>query len=122
MLGDRQPEDYPDAAPFQASGEDRRVTRIAAFVEALAAGRRYGLEQAIEAAYEAGASREDLLGAVDMARALGGIRALLLVKAYEDVHAWYWIAARRLAPAHASAHAPGAVGQMGEMGRWIPLD
>jgi len=73
-----------------------RNTCLKAFIEALAADQPHLFEQAVKAAYKVGASREDLLAAVEIARRRAEIPAATLSHAYATVHAWHWLAARRM--------------------------
>ena len=54
------------------------------------------MEQAVKAAYKAGASREDLLASVEVARRRAELPAVTLSCAYATVHAWRWMMARRI--------------------------
>ncbi len=51
----------------------------------------------VKAAYRQGCSTQDLLAAVDIARYLRDLPAPLLRRAWEAVHDWAWIDARRRA-------------------------
>lgn len=74
-----------------------RITRLAALTRAVSAGEPEAFAAVVKAAYAAGASREELLGAVEVARVLAGASGAVVVQAYAAIHAWHWIAARRRA-------------------------
>lgn len=75
--------------------DDLRVSHIAAFAEAVAAGHPHRFAQAVKAAYAAGTSREDLLAAVDINRQFAEVPAPGRAQAYEAIHEWHWMVARR---------------------------
>lgn len=75
---------------------DRRITQLAAFTGVVAARQPEEFSRVVEAAYRAGASQEDLLGAVEVARVLADAPGPLVVQAYVAVQSWHRIAARRL--------------------------
>jgi hypothetical protein len=68
---------------------------LAAFAEAVTAGRPERFAEAVKAAYQAGACREDLLAAVGAIRWPDDPPYPVLAKAYAAIHEWYWMAARR---------------------------
>ena len=72
------------------------LSHLTAFTAAVATGQAYRFEEAVKAAYEAGARREELLLAVDSARLLTPIPAPILERAYAAIHAWYWMESRRV--------------------------
>ncbi len=74
---------------------DTRIAPLTAFTEAITSGQAHLFEQAVKAAYAAGASREDLLRAVEIGRCLAEVPGPFLAQAYAAVHAWYWMVARR---------------------------
>ncbi len=74
---------------------DAVLTPITEFAEAVAARRAGLFEPAVKAAYVAGASRETLLMAIDVARQLAEVPAPVAAEAFAAVHRWSWIAARR---------------------------
>jgi hypothetical protein len=67
------------------------LSHLTAFSAAVATGQAHRFEQAIKAAYEAGAPREELFLAAGSARLLTQIPAPILEKAYAAIHAWYWM-------------------------------
>jgi alkylhydroperoxidase/carboxymuconolactone decarboxylase family protein YurZ len=73
----------------------RCLSHLTTFTAAVATGQAYRFEEAVKTAYEAGASREELLLAVDSARHLTQIPALTLGQAYATIHAWHWMESRR---------------------------
>ena len=92
-------------------GLDSRVSaldallHLTAFTEAVATGQTQQLEPMVKAAYGAGASREDLLTAVQVGRCLGAVPGPVVRQAYVAIHAWSWIAARRAGLVQAGAAA-----------------
>lgn len=74
------------------------LTPITTFAESVAAGRPEQFEDAVRAAYEAGADRDTLLMAVDVAGGGARVPAAIAGQAYAAVHRWQWIAARRARP------------------------
>ena len=89
----------PQASPVgPAETRDERITHLAAFTGAIAANHATQFDGIVKAAYGAGATREDLLAAVEVARVLADAPGPLVVQAYAAIHAWRWIEARRLAP------------------------
>jgi hypothetical protein len=74
---------------------DAVLTPITEFAEVVAARRAGLFEAAVRAAYVAGASRDTLLMAVDVACQLAEVPAPLAAEALAAVHRWSWIAARR---------------------------
>ncbi len=84
------------ANPEVVRKQDRPLaTYLAAFTEAVAAGRTDRFEEAVKGAYAAGASEEDLLVALEMGRLLSEVPAPVRTEAYATIHAWRWIEARR---------------------------
>ena len=71
------------------------LTPITAFAKVVAAGHAGRFEPAVKAAYGAGASRDTLLMAVDVACHLAEVPAPVAAAAFAAVHRWSWIAARR---------------------------
>jgi len=92
------------------------LSHLTAFSAAAATGQAHRFEQAIKAAYEAGAPREEFFPAADSARLLTQIPAPILEKAHAAIHAWYWMESRRVwerrAPAFQAAQA-AALGSYG---------
>lgn len=72
---------------------DTALTPITGFAGAVAAQQASLLESAVRAAYEAGATRDTLLMAVDVARRRTEIPIPVAAQAYATVHRWAWIAA-----------------------------
>ncbi len=72
-----------------------RIAHLIAFIEAITDGQPHLFQPAVKAAYRAGASREELLTAVEIGRGLRHVAAPVVSQAYATVHAWYWMAARR---------------------------
>ncbi len=70
-------------------------SRVAAFAEGVAAGRPRRFALAIGAADAAAARREELPAAVDVNRQFAELPAPRRAHAYEAVHKWRWMAARR---------------------------
>lgn len=71
------------------------LTPVTTFAETIAAGRPEQFEEVVRAAYEAGADRDTLLMAVDVARHQASVPTRVLARAYTTIHQWAWIAARR---------------------------
>ena len=94
-----QPDLGPCRRDLSGSGGARsspeRRSLPAAFAKAIAARQPEQFERLVKAAYEAGASREDLLTAVEVARVLADAPGPVVVEAYATVHTWRWVAARR---------------------------
>ncbi len=76
---------------------DARIAQLTALAEAIASRQSHLFEQTVKAAYAAGASREDLLTAVEVGRCLGDVPGPVVKRAYATVHTWNWMASRRLA-------------------------
>lgn len=99
MIAIQEARTCPQASPVgPVEARDERITRLAAFTGAIAAQQADQFDRIVKAAYNAGASREDLLAAVEVARVLADAPGPLVVQAYAAIHAWRWIEARRLAP------------------------
>ena len=79
-----------------AQARDERIARLAAFTGVLAAQQPGEFGRVVKAAYEAGATREDLLAALEVARVLADASGALAVQAYAAIHAWHSIAVHRL--------------------------
>jgi alkylhydroperoxidase/carboxymuconolactone decarboxylase family protein YurZ len=75
---------------------NERIAHLIAFIEAIAAGQPHLFERAVKEAYKAGASREEMLTAVDIARGMAPASDAVVSQAYATVHAWRWLAARRM--------------------------
>ena len=96
-VGPPEREEHPD--------RDARIAPLATFTDAIMARRPDRFGPAVRAAYAAGAEREDLLVALDMARLMAEVPAPLVTQAYAAIHVgdWHWIAARRVASRRALA-------------------
>jgi hypothetical protein len=70
---------------------NNRIERLTAFTEVVAANQSHLFEQAVKAAYEAGARHSDLLTAVDIARALATLPPRAVTRAYRVVDDWQWM-------------------------------
>ncbi len=81
---------------FWSDLDDVRVGAIAAFVDVVVAGQAHRFEQTAKAAYAGGASRGDLLAAVDLGQQVGEVPAPVRAQAYAAIHAWHWMVARRI--------------------------
>ena len=75
---------------------EERTNSLSAFAEAVAARDTEQFARLVKVAYQAGATREDLLTAVEIGRGFGEPSGPVLAEAYATVHAWQWIAVRRL--------------------------
>jgi hypothetical protein len=96
-----------------------RVTLLAALSEAVSARQTHRFERLARAAYTAGASREDLITAIEIGRLLGDPVEPVPTEAYATVHAWQWMASRRMSRDEESA--PCAERRGSERARmWIP--
>ncbi len=84
---------------------DRKASLLG-LLETVAASCAEQFEEAVNAAYEAGASREDLLCTVEVGGALGQVPLGLLAQAYATRHARHWMAARCGTPRRAPAPKP----------------
>jgi hypothetical protein len=80
-----------------------RTALLAAFTEAVSTRQAHEFVWLIKAAYGAGASREDLLIAVETGWRLGDPPEPITAEAYATVHAWQWMATRRTARGDESA-------------------
>lgn len=74
------------------------LTPITTVAEVVAAQRQADIEDAVKAAYRAGATRDTLLMAVEVARQVVEVPGPVVARAYATVHQWSWMAARRQAP------------------------
>jgi hypothetical protein len=72
-----------------------RVTLLAALSEAVSVRQTHQFERLVWAAYSAGASREDLITAIEIGRLLGHPPEPVPTEAYAAVYAWNWMANRR---------------------------
>jgi hypothetical protein len=81
---------------------------LIAFLEAITSGQTYQFEHLVKTAYIAGASREDLLTALEIARFLADVPEPVLTEARATIHAWHWIVGRRFE--HQRSLAPPAEG------------
>ena len=75
-----------------------QMALLVAFAEAVSARQAHEFEWLVKAAYGAGASREDLLTAVESGSLLGDPSEPVVTEAYATVHAWQWMAS------HCTAH------------------
>jgi alkylhydroperoxidase/carboxymuconolactone decarboxylase family protein YurZ len=75
---------------------EERMSYLFAFAKAVATRETEQFAQLIKAAYQAGATREDLLTAVEIGRMFGEPSRTVLAEAYATIHAWQWIAVRSL--------------------------
>jgi hypothetical protein len=87
---------------------DERNANLIALIEAITIGRTYQFEHLVKSGYIAGASREDLLTALEIARFLADVREPVLTEARATIHAWHWIVGRRFE--HQRSLAPPAEG------------
>ncbi len=83
-----------------------RIALLTAFAEAVWARQAHGFEWLVKAAYETGASLEDLLTALESGRLLGDPPAPVVTEAYATVYAWQWMASCGTAHSHGLAHRP----------------
>ena len=72
-----------------------RIAHVIEFIEAITSGQPHLFQRAVKEAYKAGATREELLTAVEIGRAMGHSSGPVVSQAYASVHAWHWMAARR---------------------------
>lgn len=82
---------------------------LIALIEAITTGQTHHLEHIVKTAYIAGAGREDLLTACEIARLLVDIPGPVLAEARATVRAWEWMVARRLE--HRQSLAPPAAAE-----------
>ncbi len=75
---------------------DERNAHLIAFIEAITTGQTHQFEHVVKTAYIAGASRDDLLTACEIARFLADVAEPVLTEAGVAAHAWDWMVARRL--------------------------
>ena len=73
-----------------------------AFTGAVTARDWHLFERLVRAAYQSGATREELLRAVETARTMGEVSGPLVAHAYATVHNWQWMMERR--PTRADVH------------------
>ncbi len=73
-----------------------RTSYLFALAKAVAARETEQFAELIKAAYQTGATREDLLTAVEIGRMFGEPSRPVMAEAYATIHAWQWIASRRL--------------------------
>jgi hypothetical protein len=81
-----------------------RIVFLAALAEAVWNRQAYEFNRLVKAGYRTGASREDLLIAVETGRLLGDPPEPVVAQAYATVHAWHWMAIRN--PAESDESAP----------------
>ena len=72
-----------------------RTALVAALIEAVSTRQAHEFGWLVKAAYGAGASRQDLVLAVETGRYLGNLPEPIAVLAYAAVQAWQWMASRR---------------------------
>jgi hypothetical protein len=72
-----------------------RTALLASLAEAVSTRQAYEFAWLVKAAYGAGASRENLLVAVETGRHLGDPPEPVTAEAYAAVHAWQWMVNRR---------------------------
>jgi hypothetical protein len=72
-----------------------RNANLIAFIDAITTGQTYQFEHLVRKAYIAGASREDLLTALEIARVLADVPDPVLTEARATIYAWHWIVGRR---------------------------
>ncbi|HEY7677032.1 MAG TPA: hypothetical protein VIG69_08155 [Candidatus Methylomirabilis sp.] len=90
---------------------DERNAHLIAFIEAITTGQTFQFEHLVKTAYIAGARREDLLTALEIARFLADVPEPVLTEARATIYAWHWIVGRRLE--HRRSLAPPAEGSRG---------
>ena len=96
-----------------------RIALLAALAEAVWSQQAHEFDQLVKAGYRAGASREDLLIAVETGRLLGDPPKPVVADAYATVHAWQWMASR--CTAHSDESAPSTQRRRTERRKaWIP--
>lgn len=96
-----------------------RTALLAAFAEAVSTRQAHEFVWLVKAAYGAGASREDLLVAVETGWRLGDPPEPITAGAYAAVHAWQWMANRRAV--HCDESAPRADRRRSERRKaWLP--
>lgn len=69
---------------------------LIALIEVLTAGQATQLERIVRAAFMSGASRDDLLTAIEIGRRLADVPAPVLTQACATVHAWDWMETYRV--------------------------
>ena len=72
-----------------------RTSLLAALIDAVSLRQADEFGWLVKAAYGAGASRQDLVLAVETGGHLGNLPAPVTAEAYSTVHAWQWMASRR---------------------------
>ena len=85
---------------------EERSRNLDAFLRAVAAREWHLFEGLVRAAYQTGASREELLTAVENARTLGDVPGPVVAHAYATVHNWQWMMVR---PPSLHARHPGEI-------------
>ena len=96
-----------------------RIALLAALAEAVWSRQAHEFDRLVKAGYRIGASREDLLTAVETGRLLGDPTEPVVADAYATVHAWHWMASR--GPAHSDESAPSIERRRTEPRKaWIP--
>lgn len=95
-----------------------RTALLTALAEAVWSRQAHVFDWLVKAGYRAGASREDLLIAVETGRLLGDPPQPVVADAYATIHAWQWMAGCRTAPG--DEWAPSIEWRRSEPGRtWI---
>jgi alkylhydroperoxidase/carboxymuconolactone decarboxylase family protein YurZ len=74
----------------------QRIAHLVEFIQAIMGGQPHLFQRAVKEAYKAGATREELLTAVEIGRVMGHVSGPVVSQAYATVHAWHWLAARRM--------------------------
>lgn len=78
---------------------EERSTNLDAFTRAVASREWHLFEGLVKAAYEIGATPEELRIAVESARTLSDVSGPVVAHAYATVHNWQWMMVRQPAPA-----------------------
>ena len=71
------------------------IAPLTAFSAAIAGRQPHRFQELVKAAYEAGATREELFVAVDSVRGLLPLPAPLVGQAFASIHTWYWMESGR---------------------------
>ncbi len=82
---------------------DTKITPATKLTRAVAAGQADAFDQAVTAAYAAGATSDDLRRAVELGERLGDVPGSVVTRAYLTVYYWSCMAARSGLPRHAPA-------------------
>ncbi len=97
-----------------ATESQESSNRLVDVIHCLTARQEHFLVASVKAAYREGCTTADLLAAIDIARYLRDVPSPLLRHAWQAVHDWAWIDARRRAapgvpPSPASTELAGCV-------------